>query len=86
MFKTMSALAAAAGVAAAVAFFPSFSKVEASTPAPTVTGDRLDSREPGAACSQRSWPYYDTGCLRDANRNGGRARDVRIVSSDCTAR
>jgi hypothetical protein len=49
-------------------------------------GDRLDSREPGAACSQRSWPYYDTVCLRDPSRNGGRARDVRIVSSDRTAR
>jgi len=86
MIKTISALAAASCVAAAIAFFPSFSKVEASTPIPTMKGDRLDSREPGAACSQRSWPYYDTVCLRDPSRNGGRARDVRIVSSDRTAR
>jgi hypothetical protein len=86
MFKTISALAAASCVAAAVAFFPSFSKVEASTPAPTVKADRLDSRVPGAACSQRSWPYYDTACLRDPSRNGGRARDVRMVSADRAAR
>jgi hypothetical protein len=86
MFKAISALAAASCVAAAVAFFPSFSAVEASTPAPTVKSDRLDSREPGAACSQRSWPYYDTACLRDPSRNAGRARDVRIVSTDRTAR
>jgi hypothetical protein len=86
MYKTISLVAAAACVAAGVAFFPSLSQVEASTPTPVVKGDRLDSRVPGATCSQRSWPYYDTGCLRDPNRNGGRARDVRIVSTDRTAR
>jgi hypothetical protein len=82
MIKTISALAAASCVAAAVAFFPSFSKVEASTPVPTLKADRLDSRTPGAACSQRSWPYYDAACLRDPSRNGGRARDVRIVLTE----
>jgi hypothetical protein len=87
MIKTISALAIAASLAAAaVAVFPGFSQVEASTPAPVVKGDRLDSREPGAGCSQHSWPYYDTACLRDPSRNGGRAREVRIVSSDRTAR
>jgi hypothetical protein len=80
MFKAMSALAAASCVAAAVTFFPSFSQVEASTPAAVAKGDRLDSRVPGPACSQRGWPYYEAACLRDPSRNGGRAREVRLIS------
>ncbi|MGH6784958.1 MAG: hypothetical protein ACREBP_10085 [Sphingomicrobium sp.] len=82
MFKAMSALAAASCVAAAIAFFPGFSQVEASTPAPVVKGDRLDIRVLGSGCSQRSWPYYEAACLRDRSQNGGRAREVRIVSGD----
>jgi hypothetical protein len=81
MIKAMTALAAAACVAAALAFFPAFSQVEASTPAPVAKGDRLDIREASAACAQQSWPYYDTACLRDP-RNGGRAREVRLISSE----
>jgi hypothetical protein len=86
MLKTMSALAAATCIAAAVAFFPSFSQVEASTPGAVAKGDRLDSRVPGAACAQHSWPYYEAACLRDPSRNGGRAREVRFVSTDRTRR
>jgi hypothetical protein len=80
MFKTMSAVAAAAFAAAAITFFPSLSpQVAASTPVPVVKGDRLDL---GARsdCRENPWPYYERACLpRDASQSG---RAVRIITVD----
>jgi hypothetical protein len=82
IYKTLSAVAAAAFGAAVVLALPGFSpEVEARTPAPLVKSDRLDIR-PGADCSQQAWPYYQADCLRDRNGPNGPARTVRVVTTD----
>lgn len=79
MFKTLSAFTAAAILAGAVTLIPLLSpRVEASAPQPVAKSDRIET----AACDLRSWPYYETSCLRDASRNAGRGQKVRIVSTD----
>lgn len=44
--------------------------------------EQLDVRSYGAACSERGWPYFETGCLRDANSPTQEARKVRMVGTD----
>jgi len=74
---------AAMFIAAAIVGLPSLSpQVQAHAPVPDVKTDRLDARPLGSACSQREWPYFDTGCLRDAKNPHGIARQVRMVSTD----
>jgi hypothetical protein len=72
---------AAAGILALPGFSP---QVEAGTGihSPAVKGDRLDTRLTGRACSQHAWPYYEAQCLHDAKNARGRARTVRMVSTD----
>ena len=83
MLKTISAITVAAFAAAAFIAFPSLSpRVEAGTPAPVVKGDRLDIRPLGVACSQKAWPYFERGCLRDQHAVKGQAHAVRQVSID----
>ena len=83
MIKTIAAVSVAALIAGVITFLPGVSPtVEASTPQAGVKADRLDLRPRGAACSQRGWPHYERACLRDASRNAGQARTVRVVSSD----
>jgi hypothetical protein len=36
----------------------------------------------GPACSEKAWPYYENNCVRDLRQSTGRARAVRIVSTD----
>jgi hypothetical protein len=83
-YKTISAVLAAALIAAAAAVFSTgFTKeVEASTPVAAAKGDRLDIGPVGAACTQQAWPYYEAKCLRDKSKNAGRAQAVRIVTAD----
>jgi len=77
IWKTLSALAAAAFFAAAVALFLS------STPEVIASTWRLKSdRADALECMQQSWPYYDTSCIRDLSRNAGRTQPVRIVTTD----
>jgi hypothetical protein len=81
MFKTISALAAAAFIAAIIAISPGFApKADASTPV-GIKGDRLDIRVAASACAQKAWPYQDAGCLRDTTKNAGRAKTVRLIST-----
>lgn len=75
MLKAICAVATAAVVATLVTCIPSFSEVEASTPAPVVKGERLDIRS-SASCAERAWPYYGTECVR------GSDRAVRLVTTD----
>ena len=82
MDKTIWAIVAAALVAGAVSVFPGLGAVEARTPAPVPKSDRLDIRPLGPGCSQQAWPYFEPSCLRDRARNAGRARTVRIVTTD----
>lgn len=82
IYKTLSAVIAAALGAALVVALPGFSpEVEARTPPPVVKSDRLDIG-PAADCSQQAWPYYQADCLRDRNRPNGQARTVRVVTTD----
>src|SRR5258705_8474604 len=82
MDKPIWEIVAAALVAGAVSVFPGLGAVEARTPAPVVKGDRLDIRPLGTACSQQAWPYFEPSCLRDRTRSTGRARTVKIVTTD----
>lgn len=79
MWKTASAIAAAALLAAAISLLPGFNpEVAASVPA-AAKSDRAGAP---ADCAHHGWPYYDTACLHDGARKAGRPRPVRIVTTD----
>jgi hypothetical protein len=83
IYRTLSAIAAAAVGAALVMALPGFSPaVEAGTVDPIVKTDRLDSRPLGTDCTEQAWPYYGAGCLRDRSQATGQARVVRLVTTD----
>ena len=84
MIKTLSAIAVAACVAAALAILPGFApQVEASVPRPLAKADRLDIRPANPDCAQQNWPNFDASCLRTA---GSRTtvRTARLVTADRT--
>ena len=83
MFKIGAAVFTAAFVAGLAVTAPGLSSpVEAQKYA--AKGDRLDiqTRTYGTACSERGWPYFETGCLRDLTRPTREARTVRMVGTD----
>jgi hypothetical protein len=81
--KVIPAVAAAALGAAATLALPGFSPdADASTPPRVVKSDRLDFRPTGQDCSPQAWPYYETNCLRDRSQFAGRAKPVRIITTD----
>jgi hypothetical protein len=83
MYRTLSAIAAAALGAAVVMALPGFSpSVEAGTTAPLAKSDRLDYRPLGSECTERAWPYYGANCMRDLTQTAGQARIVRLVTTD----
>jgi hypothetical protein len=87
IYKTLSAIAAAAFGAALVMALPGFSPaVEAGTTNPVTKSDRFDFRPLGSDCTQQAWPYYGANCLRDRAQAGGQARVVRVVSADHLAK
>jgi hypothetical protein len=80
MIKTISAVAAAALVAAALSILPGFApKVEAGVPQVLAKADRLDIHAVGRDCSQQAWPNFEASCLRGA---GSKAviREARLVT------
>jgi hypothetical protein len=80
MIKAISAVAAAALVAAALTILPGFApKVEASVPPALAKGDRLDLHAVGRECSQQAWPNFEASCLRGV---GPKAviREARLVT------
>ena len=84
MIKTLSAIAIAACVAAALAVLPGFApKVEASVPRPLAKADRLDIRPVGRDCSQQSWPNFESSCLRTVGTKT-MVREARLVTADRT--
>ncbi|MGA2055598.1 MAG: hypothetical protein ABSG88_09830 [Bradyrhizobium sp.] len=87
MIKTLSAVAIAACLAAALAILPGFApEVEASVPRPLAKADRLDIRPAGHDCSQQTWPRIEASCLRTAGIKGsnGTVREARLVTADRT--
>jgi len=84
MIKTLSAIAVAACVAAALAILPGFApQVEASVPRPLAKADRLDIRPAGHDCVQQNWPNFDASCLRTAGSRTS-VRVARLVTADRT--
>ena len=82
MIKTLSAIAIAAFVTAALTLLPGFApSVEASVPQPLAKGDRLDIRAVGKDCSQQAWPNFEASCLRRAGTKTV-VREARLVSAD----
>jgi len=85
MLKAVSAVAAAAAIAAIFVAAPSLSpQVEASAPAVDGKSDRADARPLATNCSQKAWPYFEAACLRDSRNSFGQARDVRFVAMSKT--
>ena len=83
MLNTLYTIGAAAIVAAAfVATLSLSAQVEARGSAPGAKADRADIRPLARDCSQRAWPYFEAGCLRDTRNPFGQARPVRIVTTD----
>ena len=84
MIKAISAIAAAAFIAAALTVLPGFApQVEASVPQALAKGDRLEVRAAGKDCSQQSWPNFEASCLRTAGSKS-MVREVRLVTADRT--
>lgn len=83
MIKALSAIAAAAFIAAALTVLPGFApEVAASVPQALAKGDRLKIRAPGTDCSQQSWPNFEASCLRAAGSKP--VKEVRLVTADRT--
>jgi hypothetical protein len=81
MIKAISAVAAAALVAAALTILPGFApKVEASVPQVLAKGDRLDVHPVGRDCSQQAWPNFEASCLRVAGSKST-IREARLVTA-----
>lgn len=84
MIKTISAIAIAAFVAAALTILPGFApSVEASVPQPLAKSDRLDIRTIGRDCSQQAWPNFEASCLRRAGTKTN-VREARLVTANRT--
>jgi hypothetical protein len=86
MIKTLSAIAIAAFIAAALTVLPGFApQVEASVPVALAKGDRLDIRAVGTGCSQQAWPNFEASCLRVAGtKTNTMIREARLVTADRT--
>jgi hypothetical protein len=83
IYRTLSAVAAAALGAAVMMALPGFSPaVEAGTSDPIAKTDRLDYRPLGSECTQQAWPYFGANCLHDRSQAAGQARVVRLVTTD----
>lgn len=88
MWKTVSAIAAAGLLAAAISLLPGFNpEVAASVPAAKSAATKSaatesDAGDLPAGCARHGWPYYEPACLRGSARDAGNARPVRIVSTD----
>jgi len=47
---------------------------------PLAKADRLPMPTKGAACSSRSWPYYDQDCRFDLRSPANPARTIRVIA------
>jgi hypothetical protein len=84
MIKTLSAIAIAAFIAAALTILPGFApQVEASVPQALAKGDRLDIHAVGRGCSEQAWPNFEASCLRFAGSKT-MIHEARMVTTDHT--
>jgi hypothetical protein len=89
MWKTISAITAAALIAGTITLFQgtdvnasALAALSAKTTSAMTVSAKTDRADLQQDCDQHSWPYYRTTCLRDDSRNAGRVLKVRIVSTD----
>jgi hypothetical protein len=87
MIKALTAIAAAAAIAAVITFSPGFApEVEAGQP--DVTTERLQVPEQATiqataidpTCATQSWPHIDASCLRSSAHTT--IQRARVVSTD----
>jgi hypothetical protein len=82
--KTITAIAAAASAASLAVFLtsavPEAKAASNVSEQPLAKGDRLSALVRGAACSSRSWPYYDQNCRLDLRKPANEAPKVRIIA------
>lgn len=84
MIKLVAAVSTAALLAGVAVMIPGLTpQVEAHMYG--IKGDRLDLKPHGAACSTKTWPYFESACLRDTTSPTRDARPVRLVSTDRVA-
>jgi hypothetical protein len=77
MLKMVSAIIAAAVIAAALVMVPGLSQ-SADAKTAKHKGDRLDLTLRTAKCQQTAWPYYDQSCNKDAVRPARRVTTDRL--------
>ena len=83
IYRSISAAALAALIAAAATIFPGASDpVIASAPIHGGKDGRSVARPLGTPCSQQTWPYYQADCLRDRRIALGQTTAVRVVTTD----
>lgn len=81
MIKTMSAIAIAAFIAAALTVLPGFAPtVEAREPVALAKADRLPVATMNSNCAQQSWPNIEASCLKGASK--GLVREARLVTAE----
>lgn len=82
MSKAISAVAAAALVAGAIALLTSASgSVSANAPLNGGKTDRLDiGTRIAANCAAQTWPNFDAACLKDRRQPMSAARAVRVIT------
>ena len=91
MIKILAAVGGAALLAGTIVLLPgmtpidpvvaaqAYGKIEPSK-SDTGKADRVDIRNYGPACTERSWPYYEPNCLRTSENN--EVKRVRVVTAD----
>ena len=82
MIKTITAIAIAAFIAAALTILPGFTpSVEASVPVALAKADRLDIKPVGRSCSEQAWPNFEASCLRNAEAKTVQIPEARLVTA-----
>jgi hypothetical protein len=81
VFGPISAVVAAAVIAAAITMPAASEKVVASAPTPGADGYR-DTQSFGSVCSEQAWPYIAPNCLSDTRMATGKPNRARVVTSD----
>jgi hypothetical protein len=84
MTRLIAAAFAAVLLGAAAMLISGLAPSEAHSTPVIVKGDRLDAKPYGAACSEKSWPYYEAGCLRNRVGATREAKVVRVVAARTT--
>lgn len=76
----ISAVVAAAVIAAAITMPAASEKVGTSPPAGA--DSYRDTQSFGTVCSEQAWPYIAANCLSDTRMATGKAKTARVVTSD----